>query len=212
MCLASPSRNHRQGGSLKITIATALLCTPFLADAQTLLVEYQGTVSSVDRAPLAEAVPYSVGDSISGTLIIDAALAPLDKLPGDPRIGRYSGGTPGVDFILGPTRPAGPGTGDLLLVYDNWASPSGSAAPQDGILIRDQSIGTEGEFNVVLGMLRPNLLGQLFFDDGPVQTFAVEREPGTSLWGYIERGFGELWRAVNFTLDRFSIRPGVCRR
>jgi hypothetical protein len=40
---------------------------------------------------------------------------------------------------------------------------------------------------------------------------AVQRESGTSLWGYIERGFGEFFRAVHFTLERFSVTPGVCR-
>jgi hypothetical protein len=43
------------------------------------------------------------------------------------------------------------------------------------------------------------------------QSFAVENEPGTTLWGYIERGFGEFWRIANFTIDRFSVTPGTCR-
>jgi len=192
---------------LRIQVIAALLCVPSAATAQQLLVEYQGTVSSVDRAPLAEAPPYSVGDSITGSLIIDTRLAPPDKA-GDPQIGRY--GSPGLDFILGPREPGAPGSGDLLLVYNDWDSSSTGTA-QDGVLIRDQSIGTDGEFTMVLGMQRPNVLGQIFENDGPVQSFAVEREPGMDLWGYIERGFGELWRAVHFTLDRFSVTPGVCR-
>jgi hypothetical protein len=196
---------------LRIQAIAALLCVPCAANAQQLLVEYQGTVSSVDRAELGEALPYAVGDSITGSLIIDPRLAPPDAQADDPRVGRYSSGSAGLDFILGPTRPAGPGTGDLLLVYDGWDAASTGAAPQDGILIRDQSIGTDGEFSVVLGMQRPNSLGQLFVNDGPTQSFAVEPESGMSLWGYIERGFGELWRAVHFTLDRFSVTPGVCR-
>ena len=162
---------------MRTRIIAALLCTPLVANAQTLLVEYQGTVSSVDRAQLAEPLPYSVGDAISGTLIIDISLAPPDKLAGDPQIGRYGGGA--VDFILGPTRPAGAGTGDFALVYDDWVSSSNGTAPHDGFLIRDQSIGTEGEFSLVLGTLRPNPLGQLFLNDGPAQTFAVKRESGT---------------------------------
>jgi hypothetical protein len=210
MCLASSSSQINElGGNLKIKIIAALFCAPLAANAQKLLVEYQGTVSSVHGAELAEPFPYSVGDSISGTLIIDTSLAPPDKLPGDSQIGRYS--TPGIDFILGPTRPAGPGSGDLLLVYDDWESPSSGTAAQDGILIRDQSIGTDGEFNLVLGMQRPNVLGQIFQNDALAQSFAVEPEPEMDLWGYIERGFGELWRAVHFTLDRFSVTPGVCR-
>jgi hypothetical protein len=193
---------------LRREIIAALLCAPLAASAQTLLVEYQGTVSSIERSPLAEAPPYAVGDSVSGRLIIDAALAPRDTAA-DPLLGRYSSGGAGIDFILGPTRSAGPGSGDLVLVYDDWSSAD--AAPHDGILIRDQSIGTDGEFNLVLGLQRPNVLGQLFFDDGLAQSFVAEPEAGVSLWGFIERGFGELWRAVSFTLERFSVTPGVCR-
>jgi hypothetical protein len=195
---------------MKRTIIAALLSVSFAADAQNLLVEYQGTVSSVDRASLAEAPPYSVGDSITGSFIIDTTLASADRLAAEPRIGRYNARIPGVDFILGPREPGAPGSADLLLVYDNWVFMDG--APHDGLFIRDRSVGTEGGFNLVLGLQRPNLLGQLFANDGITQSFAVQREPGTDLWGYIERGFGEFWRIANFTLDRFAVTPGVCRR
>jgi hypothetical protein len=194
---------------MRITIIAALVCAPFAANAEKLLVEYQGTVSSVDRAHLAEAPLYAVGDSIGGTLIIDATLAPSDELAGDPRIGRYGGS--GIDFILGTRPPDAPGTGDLLLVYNDWSSSSVDMGPHDGVLIRDQSIGTEGSFDLVLGMRRPNLLGQLFSGDALVQSFAVEEEPEVDLWGYVESGFGEFWRTVRFTLDRFSVTPGSCR-
>jgi hypothetical protein len=194
---------------MRISIAAALLCAPFAADADELLVEYRGTVSSVDRALDADAPAEAVGDVITGTLVIDTTLAPADELADDPRIGRYS--SPGIDFILGPRPPGAPGSGDLLVVYDDWVWPTDGAGPNDGILIRDQSIGTEGAFNLVLGMQRPNLLSQLLSSDGPIQSFDVRPETGMNLWGYIERGFGELWSIVNFTLDRFSVTPGTCR-
>jgi hypothetical protein len=193
---------------LRRQIIAALLCAPLAVNAQTLRVEYQGTVSSVERMELAEAPPYAVGDAISGTLIIDATLAPPDSSAGDPHFGRYSSGSAGTDFVLGPTRVEGRGTGDLVQVHDDWSSPTD--APYDGFFVRDQSIGTEGAFNIVLGMQRPTLLGQLFSDDGLVQSFDVESDAGTTLWGFIERGFGEFWRLVSFTLDRFSVTPGVC--
>lgn len=193
---------------MRKNITAALLCVPIAAGAQTLVVDYQGTVSSVDGGTPAEAPRYAVGDSIGGRLLIDLGLAPPDELAGDATIGRYSSTSFLSDFILGPSRPAGLGaaSSDLLLVYDDW-----STTPQDGILIHDRSSGIDGEFHLVLGMLRPTLLGQLFTDDGPLQSFTVEREPGVNLWGYIEEGFGELWRGVHFALDRFSVRPGVCR-
>jgi hypothetical protein len=194
--------------NMRTSIAAALLCAPFAASAEKLLVEYQGTVSSVDRALDAVAPAQAIGELISGTLIIETTLAPPDEASDDPRIGRY--GSSAVDFILGPRPPDAPGSGDLLVVYDGWVSPDG-IGPSDGILIRDQAIGTDGAFNLVLGLQRPNLLSQLFASDDLVQSFDVVPEPGTSLWGYIERGFGELWSIVNFTLDRFSVTPGTCR-
>jgi hypothetical protein len=79
------------------------------------------------------------------------------------------------------------------------------------MIINDSSIGTDGDFNVLLGLSRPTSLGEIFSSDSLAQTFAVEREPGTNLWGYIERGFGEFWRIVHFTLDRLAVKPRVCR-
>jgi hypothetical protein len=187
-----------------------LLCVPCGAHSQQLFVEYEGTVSSIDRASLAEAPPYSIGDAIRGTLIIDTALAPADELGGNARIGRYYGGSRGLDFILGPVHEAGRSSGDLLLVRNDW-QPTAGAPREDGLIIRDRSIGTDGNYDLLLGLQRPNLLGQLFANDSLAQSFEVESKSGTNLWGYIERGFGEFWRAVRFTLDRFSVAPRVCR-
>ena len=75
----------------------------------------------------------------------------------------------------------------------------------------DSSIGVDGDFNFVLGFRRPNSLGQVFADDSSSQSFVVEGEPGTTLWGYIEQGFGEFWSVVDFTIDRLSVTPRVCR-
>jgi hypothetical protein len=191
------------------SIIAALACLPFAAQAEKLLVEYEGTVSSIERASLADAPPYSIGDAIGGTLIIDTELAPADRRADDANVGRYYGGSPSLDFILGAKHPAENGSGDLVIVYDDWQATDES--PADGFFINDRSIGTDGELNLVLGMLRPNSLGQLFANDALAQSFTVDDEPGTTLWGYVERGFGEFWRIVSFTLDRFSVTPGVCR-
>lgn len=193
-------------------IIAALVCLPFAAEAEKLLVEYEGTVTSVERgSSLAELPPYSLGDSISGRLIIDTALAPADTQADDSRVGRYYRGSPSLDFILGVEHPAANGSGDRVVVYDDWQSEPTSAARSDGFFINDRSIGTDGEFNLVLGLMRPNSLGQLFSSDALEQSFAVESEAGADLWGYVERGFGEFWRVVHFTLSRFSVTPGVCR-
>jgi len=196
---------------MKRFLALALCCIPFVADAQQLLVEYEGTVSSIERgSSLAETPPYSIGDPISGSLIVDTTLAPRDRLPDDRQIGRYYDDSPGLDFILGPAQSAGRAPADFVVVYDDW-EPSSGASREDRIVINDSSFGTDGDFNVLLGLQRPNLLGQLFSDDGLVQSFDVRPEPGMTLWGYIERGFGEFWRVVDFTVDRFSVTSGMCR-
>lgn len=197
---------------MKRSFAAALFCIPFVADADQLLIEYEGTVSSIERgSSLAEVPPYSIGDPIRGSLIVDTTLAPRDSELDDPQMGRYYYESPGIDFILGPAQSPGRAPADFVLVYDDWEPPSSGASREDGIIINDSSFGTDGDFNLLLGLQRPNLLGQLFSDDGLVQSFDARPTAGTTLWGYIERGFGEFWRIVNFTLDRFSVKAGVCR-
>lgn len=194
------------------SIVAALFCLSFTftANAEKLLVEYTGTVSSIELgSSLAEIPPYSIGDSIFGSLIIDTALAPTDEVADDRRVGRYGSS---LDFILGPPHPTDRrGPADFVVVYDDWEWPSTGAPLEDGIVINDSSIGSDGDYNLLLGLQRPNLFGQLFSDDALSQSFVVERDAGTNLWGFIERGFGELWNMVNFTLDRLSVKPGVCR-
>jgi hypothetical protein len=192
------------------SIIAALACAPLTAHAGTLLVEYEGTVSSIDRgSSLAETPPYSIGDAISGRLVIDLTLAPADRNT-DPTVGRYYAGSPGLDFILGPAQQPGRGPADFAVVYDNW-QPSTGAPREDGMIINDSSIGTDGDFNLLLGLSRPNLIGQLFSSDSLRQSFVVDSKPGTTLWGSIEQGFGEFWRLVTFSLGRVSVTPGVCR-
>ena len=196
----------------KSIAAAALFCMPFAANAGKLVVDYAGVVSSVERASsLAEAPPYSVGDPITGRLVIDAGLAPADRLASDPTVGRYYGGSPSLDFILGTPHPSGNASSDLFVVYNDWEPPSTGAPREDGIIINDSSGSVDGEFNLLLGFRRPNPLGQVLTDDSLSQSFVVEQEPGTNLWGYIERGFGEFRNVVDFTLDRLSVRPLVCR-
>jgi hypothetical protein len=196
----------------KLLVAAALLCASFAANAGKLVVDYSGVVSSIDRASsLADMPPYSVGDPIAGRLVIDTTFAPADRVASDPSVGRYYGGSPSLDFILGAPHPRGNASSDLLLVYNDWDPPSTGAAREDGIIINDSSGGIDGEFNLLLGFRRPNPLGQVFADDSLSQSFVVERESGTNLWGYIERGFGEFRNVVDFTLDRLSVKPLVCR-
>ena len=191
-------------------IIAVLLCLPFAASAQELLVEYEGTVSSIDRAPLAESPPFSIGDPIRGTLRIATGRAPTDDLLGDPQIGQYFGGG-GYDFIRGPRHPAGGQAGDAVIVYNDWEPPSTGVPREDGMIINDGWLAPNDQFNLLLGLQRPLTLGQLFDDDGLEQSFDVRSEPGMTLWGYIERGLGEFRRVVNFTLSRLSVTPRVCR-
>ena len=194
----------------KSLVAAALFLAPLMANAEELVVEYTGTVSSIDRASsLATSPPYSVGDPITGRLIIDTALMPTDRIANDTAIGRYAESS-ALDFIFGAPHPRGNKPGDLLVVYDDWA-PSAGKPREDGIVINDSSFGADGRFNFVLGFRRQNSAGQVFSDDSLSQSFVDENEPGTTLWGYIEQGFGEFWNVVDFTIDQLSDTPRVCR-
>jgi hypothetical protein len=199
----------------KSLVTAALVFMPLIpnakAHAEELVVEYAGVVSSIDRASsLAPLPPYEVGDTISGRLIIDTAFLPTDRVSDDPTVGRYYGGSSAVDFIFGAPHPPSNAPADLLVVYNDYQPPTGRAAPEDGIVINDSSGGVDGKFNLVLGFRQPNSLGQVFADDSASQSFVIENEPGATLWGYIEQGFGEFWSVVDFTIDRLSVTPRVC--
>jgi hypothetical protein len=190
------------------SIVAALLCIPFAANAQDLFVQYEGTVSSIERAPSAELPPFAIGDPIKGTLRIQPGRAPTDALQGDPHMGQYFGGF-GVEFIKGPTHPAWGEPADSVTVYNDWQPPSPVAPLQDGIIMNDSWYAADDQFNLLLGLQGANT--RLFRTDALEQSFDVESEPGISLWGYIERGLGEFRRVVNFTLSRLSVTPGSCR-
>ena len=198
----------------KSLVAAALFLVPLIpaadVNAETLVVEYAGVVSSVDRASsLAEWPPYSVGDPITGTLLIDTALLPTDGVANDPTIGRYHGESAALDFIFGAPHPRGNAPADLLVVYNDW-EPSAGRPREDGIVINDSSVGVDGKFNFVLGFRRPSSAGQVFADDSLSQPFVIESDRSTTLWGYIEQGFGEFWNVVDFTIERLSVTPRVC--
>jgi hypothetical protein len=156
-------------------LVAVLLCVPLAARAGKLVVEYTGIVSSVDRASLADERPYGVGDPL-GTLIMDTALAPADKLLIDPQSGGYDGGTSSPGFILGPKLPDRNGPRDLVLELQ-WPSSSRQVSSGDSLS----------------------------------QSLVVEREPGTNLWGRIERGVGKLRQIVSHAVDRLSTKPRVCK-
>jgi hypothetical protein len=96
-------------------------------------------------------------------------------------------------------------------VYNDWEPPSTGAPREDGIIINDSWLAPDDDFNLLLGLQRPVTRGQLFSTDALEQSFDIESAPGTTMWGYIERGLGEFRRVVNFTLSRFSVTPGSCR-
>jgi hypothetical protein len=189
-------------------IVAALLCIPFAANAQDLFVQYEGTVSSIERAPLAELPPFTIGDPIKGTLRIQPGRAPTDVLPADPHMGQYFGGF-GVEFIKGPRHPPGGEPTDSVTVYNDWQPPSPVAGLQDGIIMVDSWYAADDQFNLLLGLQGAST--RLFRTDALEQSFDVESEPGISLWGYIERGLGQFRRVINFTLSRLSVTPGSCR-
>src|SRR5688572_6373194 len=78
------------------TMFAALAAIPLLAEAQPVIVEYEGTVESVDPAPYWS---FSVGDSIKGIVEIYPLLAPPDRHPAN-WAGSYVSGGPVENFVV----------------------------------------------------------------------------------------------------------------
>ena len=164
----------------------ALLALPSAASAQSL--EYAAPTASISRgAPLTFAVRTSAP---AGSVVV-----------------RVSGGEEvGADGLL--TGPEGTWLDEEDVARLIHLSLTASGGP-----ITKDNTGAETYATVFAIAESPIEKGLIWVgtNDGLVQSFDVERETGVDLWGYVADGFGELWRSVNFTLDRFSVRPGVCR-
>lgn len=117
---------------------------------------------------------------------------------GDPNFGTLI-----IDTALAPA--------DTLLLDPQIGRYYGHTPGVDFILGPKHPDGN-GPGDLVLGSQWPSSSEQILADDSLSQSVVVEREPGTNLWGYIERGFGKFWQIVSVTVDRLSMKPRVGSR
>ena len=91
--------------------ALMLLVLPFAANGETLYVQYEGRVLNIDERD-GPVEGYEIGDSVSGTLLIDTLLATPNLVsPPAAEILHYGGSHEGAtNFVMGFARdgmPAG---------------------------------------------------------------------------------------------------------
>jgi hypothetical protein len=180
----------------------ALCVLPLSAHAGVLTVSYKGTVHWADPG-----APYSIGDTVSGTLLIDTLLMGPDLDLQDPNAGVYGSDPahlPTTNFVTGfaNSLPAN----DSIYVRNDLLQLNGLT---DTYQISDNgAFGTPSFEQVNLYAVLP---AGTFHDDRGDQTFeAVSRTLG-DLVGTIAWGWEETRRQVDFYMSSMSVKPGRCR-
>jgi len=179
-----------------------LLCVlPLAAHGGVLTVDYEGTVYWADPG-----AAYEIGDTISGTLLVDTLLMGPDLDLLDPNAGVYGaahGNLPSMDFVTGFA--TGLPVHDSIHVLRDLESPNGS---WDTYQIVDASaFGTPSFEHLVL---HASLPGGTFDDDGGVQIFEAVSQGLGELVGVLSVGWEGTRRQVDFYLSRLSVKPGRC--
>jgi hypothetical protein len=195
-------------------LAGSLLLLPFAVGAETVYVEYEGTVSGIyennELCRVQSSLGFTVGDPVKGVLKIDTDLPIPDSDPFDPSRSLYGATTFGptvVDFITGYTTPAGMSK-DNALVLDN-AQGFGDVYNVNDV----EGQFTANEHSLFLEVTKS--AGDLISSDSLVQSFtAVPAEDGSTLIGRVTgRIVNDLrtsLREVVFALTRISVTPGRC--
>ena len=183
---------------MKTTVAILAAALPFAASAEKVYVEFDGIVVP-SNSPLRAG--YNIGDSVSGTLLIDTLLAP----------------TPRAD-LLDP-HP------EHRFAWYGWPRPpersfisgfAGDKEPLDFVLLeagRGAFLGT-----TAIGIQDSNPSRTLFVRGRSdllsldlVQTVDIQPEEDSGeFFGWFEWG-KKLIERVHFRMTRFSITPGSCR-
>jgi len=200
----------------------ARMVFPVCASADFVRVEYEGVVqlvsgfgcSGCDFAPDdPEFINYSVGDRISGFLMIDLAAAPPDSQPRR-ELGVYPAPPRSSGYIRG--------IGDPMIHMDGVLV--------DTVSVRDSSQQKRFEhYRITDNFSTPNGFGQLEINvdsrragldlvngDGIAQTFDAARGHGLEMTGHLQKRFArpEASVSVLFSLlfDRVKVTaPGQCK-
>lgn len=181
----------------------ALGALPFAASATLVYVGYEGVVSSSNDAG------YAVGDSFSGSLTIDTALAPPDFFPEYKHVGLYGS----LDFcecrgnfVTGFQDMPGARASDQINVSRFvGGQPQFGRWGYDSVQIHDvQGNGTADVKHLELAVMHTGLLD----NTGLVHSFEVSAPEGNqNLFGYLDQGWGAAKSRVIFAITKFSMTP-----
>lgn len=179
-----------------------LLCVlPVGAQAGVLTVSYEGTVYSADAG-----AGYEIGDTISGSLVIDTLLMGPDLDLLNPNAGVYGtaqSNVPSLNFVTGFA--AGLPAGDSIHVFNDLQQPGGLF---DTYQIVDASaFGTPSFQHLALFAA---VRADTFDDDGGSQIFEAVSQSLGDLVGVVSTGWDATRRQVDFYLSRLSVKPGRC--
>jgi hypothetical protein len=188
-----------------------LLALTFTATAD-VVIEYEGRVNIIDDDCWCRPLELDVGDSVSGSLIIDTDTAPRDSNP-HPAMSEFDGEDgPNRNFVVGKHS----------LIATDLRGPDAvgfeDEPPEDlyyeGMSVRD-GIGdpTRGDgIWLVLGLGNRNADLNLLDGDGLEQSFTAgdDLENGVRTLGELRRRTGAFSYVVQFVIERLSVKPRVC--
>jgi hypothetical protein len=189
-------------------LADGFVAEPLPADypipANSLVIDYEGTIFEVSEAP-----EYAVGESLAGRLIVDLSVR-HDFYSGSGNSRTYTSSDPA--FVRGFWIGGGDGF-DEVFVGDEIARTA-DERPVDLFSVEDLWVSRNGSLD---GARRFNLNATLYdFIDGVSldQHFEVTSadvdEPNERLRGRIMFSSLGPFPFVDFILDRLSVKPGRC--
>jgi hypothetical protein len=209
---------------MKAFAAAVVLAFPLCASADFVQVEYEGVVNSVTRTVCdcdptlgyapdhPEFTAYSVGDRISGSMMIDLAKAPPDRRPLEPQSGIYHALANSGGFISGNGAPR------VALVFQD--SVSVLDAPEDHpfehYLVTDQWVTPNGHGQLGVNAITRRIGLDLVAGEGIAQSFDVTPSDDLELVGHLQKFIGSIkgtigvFAGLNFTRLTVS-SPGRCK-
>ncbi|HZF29281.1 MAG TPA: hypothetical protein VE907_09200 [Gammaproteobacteria bacterium] len=195
-------------------LAAVVLCVPVVSNADLLFLKYEGAVSGIEEQGCPCPQSYSIGDPVSGKLIINLALANggrgVPPLPPDWTNIDYL--PEGVSFIHGRPLAAAGNPNDAVFFYNSLPAVDPSMT-YDRVEVYD-GIAPNPLDMLGIQVERLSPYGQLITDVGSVQNFDVTPDDGTTITGQILRGLsgavGAFRQTISLTFSHVSM--GVCKR
>lgn len=153
------------------------------AEASLIRLDYSGTIYSAGAG-------YSVGDQVSGFLLLNTALAPPNDSPWQPDIGTYDGRSSSPQFVTSGREPPASSTTSLSDVVSITSAPGTVFPWSERIAIRDgeyyggsrEEILVDLKFASIVDVLFGNSIEQNYegLNGQPLGNFSVPGGIGTS--------------------------------